>query len=84
MTLFHIIFIFIMFLLHDFPLLFSNYCIALGFPKFPCCHKALCRTGAEGLLHSQATKVSLLVPVAPGSVACRWSMANNKSTCAAL
>ena len=76
-TLFHIIFIFIMLLPHDFPLLFSNYCIALGLPKFPCCNKVLRRTRVQGLLHSQATKVSLtflLVPGAPGSVACRWSM----------
>lgn len=76
-TLFHVIFISIMFLPHDFPLLFCSYGIALGFPKFPCCSKALCRTGVQGLLHSQATKVSLtflLVPVAPGLVACRWSI----------
>jgi len=77
MTVFHVIFIFITFLPHDFPCLFCSCCITLGFPQVPCCHKALRRTGVQGCLHSQATKVPLTflpVPVVPGSVACRWSI----------
>lgn len=66
-----------MFLPHDLPLLFSNYCTTLGFPKFSCCNKVPCRTRVQELLCSQVTKVSLtflLVPAAPGLVACRWSI----------
>lgn len=79
-TLFHIISIFIMFLPLDFPLLFSSYCIAPGFPNFPCFHKLLCRTGAQGLFHSQANKACVPLSPAPpvlGLVACRsnWTLA---------